>query len=265
MSYQLKVNITNHPNGSGYDLNAKNTGDASSGEVTIYEAGRSIASGSTATPAFKAYADGNDVIQGTVYYQLPDVEATMLIKYGTKKYDAVGISPGAWGFSLFVELQNNDGSLGFNDYFAIVRQPWGGSSSSDHFEASIDLYQAGAEDYGSITTHTPAPQYTTVKLFNNTDEWVTLKDNTRVEYGYDCVTGGTTCVPPGETLLIYSITKNQPDATLKYNLTNDREFFITAKYDKEPYYSWADPGAGSYRLDCDSTGDNEYTYTLSQN
>ena len=84
MSYQLKVNITNHPNnygtdGNGVDLNASSAGDASSGEVTIYEAGKSIASGSTATPAFKAYADGNDVLQGTVRYQLPGVDASMLI------------------------------------------------------------------------------------------------------------------------------------------------------------------------------------------
>ncbi|MGR6873826.1 hypothetical protein ACU6U9_16285 [Pseudomonas sp. HK3] len=273
MGYQLTINITNHPNSQHYDLNATSGGSAAAGTLVIYEEGKSIASGATAAPACKAERSGSgagDVIDGSVLYELPGIPATMIIRYGSKKGDDIGVSPGFWGISVLVELQNNDGSnVGFDDYFAIVSQPWGGSSSTQVFETSIDLYQSGTTDYVPVPTHTPTDQYykyTTITLFNNTDKWVTLKNTENVQYGYDCVTGGTTCVPPGETLLIYSITEGQPDATLTYNLTNEHELYITAKYNKEPFYSWSTPqGAGSYRLDCETISSSEYIYTLSKN
>ena len=270
MGYQLKINITNHPNICHGDLNAASSGDPAKGTLVIYEEGKSIASGATAAPACQAEGSGNHAIQGSVLYEVPCVPATMIIKYGAKKGDSMGISPGFWGFSVLVELQNDDGTdVGFDDYFAIVSQPWGGSSDTQQFESSIHLYQSGTTDYVNVPTHTPTDEYykyTTITLFNDTKEWVTLKNSENVQYGYDCVTGGTTCVPPGDTLLIYSITKGQPDATLTYNLGNDHGFYITAKYDKEPYSDWVKPqGAGSYNLDCKSTSSSEYTYTLSKN
>lgn len=257
MGFHVHVYIVNH---TSYHLTL-NTYKAENGDIENSENNtgtptESIPPNSPSTYAFTGKASGKHDCSGYVVYNLPDSGATMKITYSGFSKDGCYYSYNA---NAFVEIQCTE-QIGYTNYLTTINPAVMGSSSTDDFDTTINVYPQGAD---VLITSNENHYGTPINISNRTSGWLSLQSYENVERSCPpTITDWTTSVGPQAGGIVLNYIDGTKKAVLTYNVSGEYVMKVIAEgtgtpptvewpYQSGPYsatVSPSTPGPGIYNV-----------------